>query len=74
MDDNTDKETIHCEFDCTSLQYTSGDALGIYPLNDPLEVEEVMRLLHVSVDGKEVESVPVPSGRPLIYHEPNMTL
>ena len=54
-----DKETFHAEFDLTGseITYTSGDALGIYPLNNPPEVQAVLDALHVQ--GPEVP-VPVP--------------
>ena len=54
-----DKETFHAEFDLTGseITYTSGDALGIYPLNNPPEVQAVLTALHVR--GPEVP-IPVP--------------
>ena len=59
MDSHSDKETIHAEFDLTGsdLTYTSGDALGIYPLNNPPEVEDVISALHCT--GDEVVSIPL---------------
>ena len=48
----SDKETLHAEFDLTDsdLSYTSGDALGIYPLNNPPEVDTLITALHSSDD------------------------
>ncbi|KAI8502856.1 hypothetical protein Bbelb_195580 [Branchiostoma belcheri] len=45
-----DKETIHCEFDLTGsgLTFTAGDALGIYPQNNPSEVRAVLKALQAS--------------------------
>ncbi|XP_019647307.1 PREDICTED: NADPH oxidoreductase A-like [Branchiostoma belcheri] len=45
-----DKETIHCEFDLTGsgLTFTAGDALGIYPQNNPAEVRAVLKALQAS--------------------------
>ena len=53
-----DKETLHAEFDLTGseLTYTSGDALGIYPLNNPPEVDAMLSALRCEGDHK----VPVP--------------
>ena len=58
MDSYSDKETIHAEFDLSGsdLTYISGDALGIYPLNNPPEVEDVISALHCTGD----EVVPIP--------------
>ena len=58
MDSHSDKETIHAEFDLSGsdLTYISGDALGIYPLNNPPEVEDVISALHCTGD----EVVPIP--------------
>ena len=57
--DEDDKETIHCVFDIagSGLTYTAGDALGIYPLNDPTEVDAIIHALHCNGN----ESVTVPS-------------
>lgn len=54
----SDKETFHAEFDLTGseLSYTSGDALGIYPMNNPPEVEDVISALHCTGD----EMIPIP--------------
>ncbi len=53
-----DKETFHAEFDITDseITYTAGDALGIYPRNNPPEVLAVLNALRA---GKETQ-VPVP--------------
>ncbi|XP_053375393.1 NADPH oxidoreductase A-like [Mercenaria mercenaria] len=53
-----DKETIHCEFDITGsdLTWTSGDALGIYPQNNPPEIDYLIKAMHCS--GKEQVSKP----------------
>lgn len=52
MDSFSDKETLHTEFDLTGseLSFTSGDALGIYPLNNPPEVDSLIEALHVGGD------------------------
>lgn len=52
MESTSDKETIHAEFDLidSEMVYTCGDALGIYPLNDPQEVDDLIGALHVSSD------------------------
>ncbi|KAH3889663.1 NADPH oxidoreductase A-like [Dreissena polymorpha] len=59
MSTGDDKETIHCEFDITGsgLAWQPGDALGIYPENNPSEVEALLDAMKCS--GEEV--VPVPS-------------
>lgn len=43
---------MHAEFDLTDsdLSYTSGDALGIYPLNNPPEVDAFINALQSSDD------------------------
>ena len=53
-----DKETIHCEFDLrhSEVTWTSGDALGIYPQNDPTEVSALLGV--VTSQGSEVTEVP----------------
>lgn len=53
-----DKEVIHCEFDITGseLSWTSGDALGIYPENNPDHVTAVLNTLNWS--DSEMFSVP----------------
>ena len=58
MGSPADKETFHSEFDLTSsdISYTAGDALGIYPRNNPPEVMAVLNALRA---GRETR-VPVP--------------
>ena len=48
MENQMDKETIHVEFNITGseLEYTSGDALGIWPCNNPPEVAAMITALH----------------------------
>ncbi|XP_025114995.1 NADPH oxidoreductase A-like [Pomacea canaliculata] len=55
----TDRETIKCEFDISgsNLRWTSGDALGIYPMNNPSTVTRILFLLHFTGD----EMVQAPS-------------
>lgn len=52
METLADKETIHAEFDLTGsdITYACGDALGIYPLNNPPEVKSMIDALHTSTD------------------------
>ncbi len=59
QDGTSDKETIHAEFDLngSELMYTAGDALGVYPLNNPPEVEAVISALHCT--GNEKVLVPM---------------
>lgn len=59
-----DKETIHCEFDITDsgLSWTSGDALGIYPENNPSHVENILKMLEF--DGTEKINTPVWAYKP----------
>ena len=58
MESTSDKETIHAEFDLTGseITYACGDALGIYPMNNPQEVDDLIDALHASSD----LSIPVP--------------
>ena len=48
----SEKETWHVEFDLSSsgLDYTVGDAFGLYPTNDPALVEAVLKALHAPPD------------------------
>ena len=48
----SEKETWHVEFDLSSsgLQYTVGDAFGLYPTNDPALVDAVLRALDAPPD------------------------
>ncbi|KAK3085071.1 hypothetical protein FSP39_023835 [Pinctada imbricata] len=50
LDDTEDRETIHCEFDIadSGLTWTSGDALGIYPDNHPIYVDNILSLLGIN--------------------------
>lgn len=59
MDSSSDKETLHTEFDLTGseLQFTSGDALGIYPQNNPPEVDTLIKALHST--GDQLIAVPM---------------
>jgi sulfite reductase alpha subunit-like flavoprotein len=58
MESSSDKETIHVEFDLTGseITYTCGDALGIYPLNDSQDVDDLIDALNAP----PVLPVPVP--------------
>lgn len=48
----SEKETWHIEFDLSAsgLDYTVGDALGIYPTNDPALVEAIIKALGAPPD------------------------
>lgn len=50
LEDTNDKETIHVEIDLgeSALEYIVGDSLGILPLNDPSQVDEVLQLWKVN--------------------------
>ncbi|XP_062601583.1 NADPH oxidoreductase A-like [Saccostrea cucullata] len=50
VEDDEDKATIHCEFDITGsgLTWLSGDALGIYPKNNPCYVQRILQTLGYS--------------------------
>eukprot|EP00884_Botryococcus_braunii_P020407 jgi/Botrbrau1/704/Bobra.160_2s0027.1 len=65
-----DKDTVAITFDIgeSGLTYTPGDALGIYPTNDPEDVEDLVRAL--SATGEE--EVPTPSGH--YSQQPSMRL
>lgn len=56
MESRSDKETIHVEFDLTGseITYTCGDALGIYPLNDSQDVDNLIDALNA------LSELPVP--------------
>lgn len=58
MASKDDKETLHTEFNLqgSELEYTSGDALGIYPLNNPPEVDGLINALHSTGETR----IPVP--------------
>lgn len=53
MECEGDKETMHAEFKSTgsALAFQPGDALGLYPVNNPPEVELLLRAMHC--DGAE---------------------
>ncbi|KAL4223334.1 hypothetical protein ACF0H5_016805 [Mactra antiquata] len=50
METDVDKETIHCEFDISDsdLTWMSGDALGIYPHNNPDDVKLLLESMKCS--------------------------
>jgi sulfite reductase (NADPH) flavoprotein alpha-component len=54
----TDKETIHVEFDLTDsgITYTPGDSLGILPENSPIVVDRILKILKFDPHFK----VPIP--------------
>lgn len=56
--ESDDKETIHCEFDISNsgLEWVSGDALGIYPENNPTDVEAFLKAIKLS--GSELVQIP----------------
>ncbi|XP_048746472.2 NADPH oxidoreductase A-like [Ostrea edulis] len=58
VESNEDKVTLHCEFDITGsgLTWTSGDALGIYPQNNPGYVQLILQTLGFS--GQERVDLP----------------
>jgi sulfite reductase alpha subunit-like flavoprotein len=65
-----EKEVLHCEFDLrgSDLTYTSGDALGIYPLNNPSEVDSLLLALGSRAIASQLVDIPttyapVPEGR-----------
>ncbi|XP_078337816.1 NADPH oxidoreductase A-like isoform X1 [Crassostrea virginica] len=47
VESEEDKETIHCEFNIkgSRLTWIAGDALGIYPQNNPRHVEKILQVL-----------------------------
>eukprot|EP01026_Neomeris_dumetosa_P056801 TRINITY_DN5202_c0_g1_i11.p1 TRINITY_DN5202_c0_g1~~TRINITY_DN5202_c0_g1_i11.p1 ORF type:complete len:680 (-),score=89.85 TRINITY_DN5202_c0_g1_i11:366-2333(-) len=57
-DQNYDKNTVKIEFDLgdSGLTYVAGDALGIYPLNDPVRVQKLISALGLT--GKESVKTP----------------
>lgn len=60
QEDDEERRVIHCEFKLepeSELSYTAGDALGIYPLNNP---PEVATLLNAMGQPTGDNSVPVP--------------
>ncbi|XP_061189647.1 NADPH oxidoreductase A-like [Saccostrea echinata] len=50
VEHDDDKATIHCEFDIagSGLTWISGDALGIYPQNNPYNVQRILQTLGYS--------------------------
>lgn len=64
MECEGDKETIHAEFNTaeSGLVYQPGDALGLYPVNNPPEVELLLHAMHCG-GGEMVEPA-----RPSYYH------
>ncbi len=54
----SEKDTRHFSIDIagSGLTYSAGDALGIYPTNRPLEVEEIIE--HLGVTGWEQVNIP----------------
>lgn len=48
VESHSDKETIHAEFDLTGseITYTCGDALGVYPLNNSQDVNDLINALN----------------------------
>jgi sulfite reductase (NADPH) flavoprotein alpha-component len=55
-----DKRVVHFEFDLSGsgITYVPGDALGVYPLNHPMEVDDLIRAARLSGDAE----VFVPNG------------
>ena len=53
-----DKETLHAEFTIagSGLTYQPGDALGLYPINNPPEVERLLQAMHCG-GGERMEPV-----------------
>lgn len=54
------KETIHVDYSLegSGLTYTTGDALGVFPCNDPVLVDALISALNLDA----CEEVPLPSG------------
>ena len=50
--EGSQKETWHVEFDIadSGIDYTVGDSLGVYPVNDPCLVDAVVAALHAPPD------------------------
>ena len=61
LDGPDDKDTVRLEFDIrrSGLDYLPGDALGVFPTNDPPEVARLLSALGAHGD----EAVPAPSWR-----------
>eukprot|EP00731_Ephydatia_muelleri_P028222 Em0019g1095a len=70
-----DRETVHLEFDISEsgLNYTCGDAIGVYPLNNPSDVSDIMAALHVKPDHQtfipSFAYQPVPTGTSMSLKE-----
>jgi len=46
----SNKETFHIEIGCSDLDYTVGDAFGLFPTNDPALVEAIIKALDARAD------------------------
>lgn len=70
-----DRETVHLEFDISEsgLNYTCGDAIGVYPLNNPGDVNDIMTALHVKPDHQtfipSFAYQPIPTGNSMSLKE-----
>jgi sulfite reductase (NADPH) flavoprotein alpha-component len=61
QEDDEERKVIHAEFKLeaeSELSYTAGDALGIYPLNNPPEVAALLAALGQPADGETLVAVP----------------
>jgi sulfite reductase (NADPH) flavoprotein alpha-component len=63
----SEKDTRHFELDLTGwgLGFEVGDSVGVYPANDPVLVDEIIRALGATGD----ESVPRPKGDTTTFRE-----
>jgi sulfite reductase (NADPH) flavoprotein alpha-component len=63
----SEKDTRHFELDLTGwgLGFEVGDSVGVYPTNDPVLVDEIIRALGATGD----ESVPRPKGDTTTFRE-----
>lgn len=70
-----DRETVHLEFDLTEsgLNYTCGDAIGVYPLNNPRDVNDIITALHVQPTHQtfipSFSYQPIPTGKSMSLKE-----
>ncbi len=50
--DGSEKETFHIDFDLegSGIDYVAGDSFGIFPVNDPALVDQVIAALHAPED------------------------
>ena len=70
-----DRETVHLEFDLaeSGLNYMCGDAIGVYPLNNPCDVDSIMTALHVQPNHQtfipSFAYQPVPTGKSMSLKE-----